>query len=180
MRISLGQIIEAIAVGVSISFTALLSLQIVWAWLFAALSAILYLYICWSRRLYAESLLQVFYLVMAYVGFRQWQGQSEVLFPEHPWLSHLILIASGAFLSFLGGSLLKAHTAAALPFVDSFTTVFSILATVIMVQADPSHWLYWIAIDATGVYLYYKRGLYLSAGLFVLYTILAINGFLQW
>ncbi|HCQ15591.1 MAG TPA: hypothetical protein DIU20_04980, partial [Cryomorphaceae bacterium] len=42
------------------------------------------------------------------------------------------------------------------------------------------NWLYWIVIDAVSIYLYVKRGLYFTAGLFVLYTFLSIKGALEW
>lgn len=180
MKFRLYRLLEPVAVMVSLCFTILLSYQVIWAWLFAALSALLYLAICWSRRLYAESFLQLFYLVMAYVGFRQWGNEPAPLFRAEAWTGHLLLISGGALISFILGRLLQRYTQAALAYTDSFTTVFSILATFMMVFTDPVHWLYWIVIDATGIYLYYQRGLYASAALFAVYTALAINGFWQW
>jgi len=42
------------------------------------------------------------------------------------------------------------------------------------------NWLYWIVIDAVSIFLYIDRGLYQTAGLFVLYLILAVIGFIAW
>lgn len=117
---------------------------------------------------------------MAYVGFRQWGNEPAPLFRAEAWTGHLLLISGGLLISFILGRLLQRYTQAALAYTDSFTTVFSILATFMMVFTDPVHWLYWIVIDATGIYLYYQRGLYASAALFAVYTALAINGFRQW
>jgi nicotinamide mononucleotide transporter len=86
----------------------------------------------------------------------------------------------GILLSLTAGYGLKKYSDAALPWLDSFTTVFSIIATALMVSLFPENWLYWIAIDAVSVYLYLKRGLKITALLFVFYTLLAINGYLTW
>jgi len=37
--------------------------------------------------------------------------------------------------------------------------------------------LYWIIIDFVSIYLYAKRGMYFGALLFVIYLLLAINGY---
>jgi nicotinamide mononucleotide transporter len=64
--------------------------------------------------------------------------------------------------------------------VDTFTTVFSVIATIMMVMAVTENWYYWIVIDAVSIFLYASRRMYLTALLFVVYTLLAINGAMQW
>ena len=45
-----------------------------------------------------------------------------------------------------------------------------------MVQGDEVNWLYWIVIDSLSVYLYAKRGMPVGALLFVVYDLMAIDG----
>ena len=42
------------------------------------------------------------------------------------------------------------------------------------------NWIYWIVIDCLSIFLYIDRGLYQTAGLFALYLILAVIGYMTW
>lgn len=43
------------------------------AWIFGGLSAGLYVYICYQSQLYIEASLQLFYVVLAIIGYLNWQ-----------------------------------------------------------------------------------------------------------
>ena len=178
-RFSRFSVLEVLAVIFSICYTVLITYGNVLCWSAAILSASLYIYICVQKRLFAETFLQCFYLCMAAYGWYHW-GQDQQVNSDWTLTSHLPLIGAGILITLLSGYLLKRYSIAALPFTDSFTTVFSMLATVLMVQLVLENWLYWIVIDSVAVYLYYKRQLKLTALLFVAYTLLAINGYFQW
>jgi nicotinamide mononucleotide transporter len=173
--------IEPLAVVSSLLYTVLLTYGNVWCWLFALFSALFYGFICWQKRLLAESVLQSFYLAMAIYGYLNWgAGLADAPAPLAS-STHVLIILGGVAFTALSGFFLKASNLnAAKPYVDSFTTVFSILATWLMVQLYPTNWAYWIIIDAVSIYLYFSRKLYLTAGLFFLYTLLSINGLIEW
>jgi nicotinamide mononucleotide transporter len=67
-----------------------------------------------------------------------------------------------------------------LPIIDSFTTVFSVIATFMLTKKILENWLYWVVIDIVSVYLYFSRELHLTSLLFILYSIIAIFGYLSW
>jgi len=71
-------------------------------------------------------------------------------------------------------------TGAALPFVDAFTTAFSIIATIMVAQKVLENWLYWIVIDFACIFIYAHRGLYLFCLLFFIYMVVAVLGYLSW
>lgn len=174
------RLLEILAVGSSLGYTILISYGIIWCWLFAALSAGFFLALCWQRKIYAEFVLQLFYLYMAYYGWQNW-GNGLAESPEmRPLNFHLLALLIGALITAAWSLVLRKFTDSKLPEIDAFTTVFSIWATLLMVQLYPENWLYWIVIDAVSIYLYYRRDLKLSAVLFLLYTLLSINGFWQW
>lgn len=135
-------------------------------------------------QLYAEVYLQVYYIGMAIYGYYTWKYGSK----DHTdkaieiWSSkkHFILILVGFLLAFLLGTFLKNYTEAASTYLDSFTTTFAIIATFMTAQRILENWIYWIIIDAVSIYLYFDRGGYLFAILFVAYTIIAIYGFVNW
>ena len=83
-------------------------------------------------------------------------------------------------ISLVSGALLHRYSAAALPFLDSFTTWGSVLTTFMVARKVLENWIYWIVIDATSIVLYLDRGLYLYAGLFVAYLVIAVFGYFNW
>ena len=67
-----------------------------------------------------------------------------------------------------------------MPIVDSFTTVFAIIATYMVTKKVLENWLYWIIIDTVSVYLYFSKDLHLTSLLFITYTIIAVFGYFIW
>ena len=174
-------IIEAIAVVLSVLYVILAAKKNILCWWAAGISVTLYIYIFFSVQLYPETGLQVFYLLMAFYGYFQWNknnGKLEIA----QWTigKHLFLILIGAIVTFLMGFYFTTYTNAKMPIVDSFTTVFSIIATYMVTKKVLENWLYWIVIDAVSIYLYFSRDLHLTSLLFVAYTIIAVFGYFSW
>ena len=174
-------IIEALAVVFSVLYVVLAAKQNIWCWSAAAISVILYIYICFTAQLYPETGLQIFYLLMAFYGFFQWNkndGKLEIA----KWTinKHLLFILTGAIIAFLMGFYFATFTSSKMPIIDSFTTVFSIIATYMVTKKVLANWLYWIVIDAVSIYLYFSRDLHLTSFLFIAYTIIAIFGYFHW
>jgi nicotinamide mononucleotide transporter len=83
-------------------------------------------------------------------------------------------------LSLISGYLLGEYSQAAWPYVDSFTTWGSVIATYLVARKYLENWLYWIVIDIVSIPLYLDRGLNLTALLFGAYVIIAIVGYFSW
>ncbi len=122
------------------------------AYIFGLVNSILYAIIAYQATLYGETMLNALYYVpMQFYGFYVWNknmnSQTNEVKKQHMtnririlWL--LILIAGtigyGFVLKFLGD---------ALPFIDSFTTVSSVVAMIISVKMYSEQWWLWIAVD---------------------------------
>lgn len=177
---------EWLAVLTSMLYVFFAAKKMVISWLFALVTSAIYIYICFHIQLYIETLLQVFYLIMAIVGWYSWRKQSSIVQNERfgiqtwKWRHHLLNIVISAVLSLLLGALFAATTNQANPYIDAFTTVYSLAATYMVTQKILENWLYWIVIDATSIYLYAERGLILSSVLFLFFTLLAVYGFFAW
>jgi len=173
--------IESVAVFFSIIYVILAAKESIWCWGAAAISVILYVYICYTAQLYPETGLQIFYLFMAFYGYYQWNKNDSTLQIQQWSISkHLLILLIGTILTFLMGFYFTTYTNAAMPLVDSFTTVFSIFATYMVTKKVLGNWLYWIVIDAVSVYLYFSRDLHLTSLLFLAYTFIAIFGYFAW
>lgn len=173
-------LIEWIAVATSIIYVILAARKMIVCWLFAFISSALYVYLCFSAQLYLESVLQLFYVVMAVVGYLLWNRSTSTEVINWNIKYHLINISVSTGLTFLLGYLFSIYTDQASPYIDASTTVFSLAATFMVTQRVLENWIYWIIIDAVSIYLYYTRDLHLTAVLFFLFTILAIVGYFSW
>jgi nicotinamide mononucleotide transporter len=67
-----------------------------------------------------------------------------------------------------------------MPFLDAFTTAASIVATWMLARKLIEHWLIWIVIDVLSMGMYLYKGMFFYAFLFVVYTIGAILGYVEW
>ena len=118
---------------------------------------------------------------MAIYGYLQWnRPKKKITIGTWPLKRHLLIFGVGIIASFILGKLFEIYTDAALPIIDSFTTIFSLFATYMVTKKILENWIYWIIIDIVSVYLYFIRDLQLTAGLFTAYTIIAVFGYLSW
>ena len=72
------------------------------------------------------------------------------------------------------------YTSASMAYVDSFTTVFAVIATWMMVERYIENWIIWIVADAIAIYLYTVKDHYPIALLFLVYTVIAVFGYYNW
>ncbi len=66
------------------------------------------------------------------------------------------------------------------PWLDSFTTALSIVGMWMLARKYVEQWWAWIVVDIVSAGLYVYKDLNFTAGLYALYTIIAIFGYLKW
>lgn len=181
---------ELAAVSSALVYVILAAREHIACWPAAVISSGIYIYILLDANLYLETGLQGFYLIMAFVGWYAWthvryQEKSQADGIGTPIRSmtrqeHGLALGLGIFFTLAAGTIFGQTTDAALPFLDAFTTGFALYTTYLVTQKKLENWLYWVVIDILSIYLYASRGLYLSALLFILYTIIALVGYFNW
>ncbi len=176
--------IEALAVLFSIAYVILAAYQNNWCWPAAIISVSLYIYICFTAKLYSETGLQVFYLAMGFYGWWQWTKKSienkKINITTIDFKKHVLIVLSGIGITLPFYFTTKNYTDAALPFSDAFVTAFSLIATFMVTKKILENWIYWIVIDSIAIYIYMNRGLQLTAVLYFIYVIIAVVGFINW
>lgn len=176
-------LLEWFAVLTGLIYIILVSAKKIHAWFFALLSSTLYVYLCYQNRLYLESGLQFFYIIMGVYGWSVWRKhKAEEAQDIIKWdlSSHLINIGTSAILTLLIGFIFDKFTNHANPYADAFISIFSLTATYMVTKKVLENWIYWILIDASSIYLYSSRELYLTSILYFLFTCLAIFGYFKW
>ena len=175
--------LESIAVLFSIIYVILVAKESIWCWAAAIISVSLYIFICYEAKLYAETALQFFYLIMAVAGYFFWKespDKKQLDIKELSIGNHALILFAGIIFTLILGYVLTIYTQAKLPLLDSFTTIFSIIATFMVIKKILENWLYFIAIDLVSIYLYNSRDLQQTAILFALYAIIACVGYYNW
>lgn len=175
-------IIEWLAVISSIIYVVLAAKRLILCWLFAFIGSCLFVYLCYVGDLYIESILQLFYVVMAIVGWISWNKEELDNSKIKKWgvNNHLFNILISGVVAFILGYIFANYTNQANPYIDAFTTCYSLSATFMVTRKVLGNWLYWIVIDIVSIYLYSQRDYNLTAVQYGIFTILAVYGFIAW
>lgn len=176
-------LLEIVAVIFGVLYTVLMAQNKISCWIFGIIGSLLsvYLFVEYAK-LYAEAILYTFYVFAGIYGWIEWKKQKivEEVY-QHKLSTHIKLITSGTVFSILlYFGLTYFFAAAEKPLIDSFTTVFSFIATYLMAKKWIENWYYWLVIDAVSTYLYLTRELEVYALLMLVYTILVVYGYWQW
>ena len=173
---------EWFAVATAILYVILATKRLILCWIFALISSALYVYICFISKLYIETFLQVFYFGMGVLGWILWKKSSTENNEIKTWgirLNLINIILSGILTLGLG-YFFKLNTDQVSPFLDAFVTSFALSATLMITKKVHEGWVYFIVVDLVSIYLYASRELYLTSFLSIVYTIIAIFGWLAW
>lgn len=176
--------LEIVAVAVSFLAIWLTARRHMACWPVGLLSCALYFKLFLDVRLYADMALQVLFGLSVVYGWIAWaRGLDErgevpmVPLARGPALVALSLGAVGAGAI---GWFTSHYTDAALPWMDSALSSFSLVAQYWTARRHPASWLLWIALDTIYVGMFVFKALWLTAGLYAAMTGLAAIGYLRW
>ena len=136
--------------------------------------------------LYADCSMQVYYVLAGLYGWAVWHRTRRTT-PETPKkapaaIVHTPLRQVGVYLAAHAAIyLLLVHfTNSTVPFWDAATTAASIVAMWMLSRRQVEQWLVWLAVDVVTAGLYLYKEIPLTAGLYALYSALAVAGYLRW
>lgn len=177
-------LIEVVAVVLAVLYLVLAIQENIWCWFCAGVSTAIFAYLFFDVRLYMESVLNVFYFLMAIYGWRKWTNgrRGDDNMPVVIWSqkTHLIAIVSILMLSSTSGYLLDTRSDAAFPYIDSLTSWGAVWATYLVARKVLENWWYWFVIDATMIFVFWAKDLQFTAVLYVLYLLLIPIGLFRW
>lgn len=175
-------ILELIAAAFGLGFITLMIYQNIWCWPLGIVSSLTSIYIFFSSKLYAESILYVFYVLIGIYGWYTWKKgrQKDLVVVTKNASYNLLMIVIGIIGSIAVGLFLSKWTDAERPFADSSSTMFSFVASFMEAHKVLSSWFFWIAINAFSIWLYLDRGLRIMSGLMVVYFLLSVAGYIMW
>jgi len=155
----------------------------IFSWPFAIISVIIYVFIFWDAKLYADMGLQVYFLIMNFYGWYYWSRKDDSKkTPVTSINSREIIFSVIGIVVFTAvlGFFLYNGTDASFPFIDSFCTACSLVAQIFLARKVMENWLIWIFVDIIYVGVYLAKDLHLTAGMYALYIYIAAIGYLEW
>ena len=160
--------------------------QNILTWPTGLLTSLLYIVVFFKSGVYAAMGLQVYYVFISIYGWYFWlkgkntNNKSHLqvqLVNKRLWIKiGLISILIYSAILFI---LIK-FSDSDVPYLDSLTTSLSIVATWMLAKKYIEHWIIWIFVDLVSTGLYIYKNLWPTVVLFIIYTIMAFLGYIEW
>ncbi len=156
----------------------------IWLWLVGIIMPALDICLYWQHGLYGDAGMAVYYTLAAVYGYCVWQwghGEKPILPISHMPL-RLYLPATVFFLVAWGTTyyILVTWTNSTVPLLDAFTNALSFVGLWALARKYVEQWLFWLAVDVVCAYLYVTKDIPFKAGLYALYTAIAVAGWFKW
>lgn len=154
-------------------------------WIFGFLASAFYIVVFFDAKFYADMSLQFYYLIISVYGWIKWhqgtaQQTDELPATRLPVRFIAPLLGVSAIIYAVYYIILSRYTDSTIPISDSMVGMLSVIATWMLARKFIENWLLWIAADALATGLFFYKGLYPTAVVFIIYTIMAIVGYVQW
>lgn len=152
-------------------------------WLVNIIAVMLYMIIFYQVHLYADALLQGVFVIMQLYGWLSWTKASAAK-PLHAGYMNQAVMARSLLIGTAGGLVLgllfSTYTQASLPWLDSMLASFSLVASYWAARKYIESWAMWCVLDAIYVLMYLHKSLNLTAFLYFIFILLALNGWRMW
>ncbi len=176
--------IEIAAVLLGIANIVLIIRRSVWNYPFALGMVTLYFFIFRDLKLYSDAGLQIFFFAVNLYGWWAWsrnRADAGEIVVERLGKSDLAAWLLGSAAATIGwGSFMAVNTDASYPYWDASVAVLSVAGQILMTRRYLENWWWWIVVNTISIPLYIVKGIYLTAGLYVLFLALAIAGLIEW
>jgi nicotinamide mononucleotide transporter len=171
---------EAIATFFGLLCVWLTIRQNVFCWPAGLVQVLLFIFIFYDAKLYADVVLHVIYVVLSIYGWIHWskpdRSQLAVTVVRHLPLWMVVVIAGTG----VWGYALTRFTDASVPYFDSFVVMASLVAQWLMARKKLESWYFWIMADIVAIGVYGYKALYMTTALYFVFLILAVTGYVAW
>jgi len=176
-------LIEWLAVGFGVSEVLLAKKNNIWLYPTGIISILLSMFLLLNVKLYAETLLSIYYLVMSVYGWIIWKkrkldGENQVSWSSNKELTIAVLI------SFVGFGvlylILRHYTDSDVPLFDAFVSATAWAGMWLLAKRKIENWIFLNISNIVAIPLLFHKKLPLMACLTTFLFTVAIFGFLDW
>ncbi|HCT71558.1 Nicotinamide riboside transporter PnuC [bioreactor metagenome] len=154
-------------------------------------SVLIFVFICFNARLYADAGINLFYFGMSVYGWYNWtrpagnSGQLAISVNslKQQWTGIGLTVIS--YWAILGLIWLfnyddTVYMQSYVPWTDSFTTSVFLVGMLLMARKKVENWAYWIIGDVISIPLYFMKGLVFTSFQYLVFLIIAVMGLIEW
>lgn len=128
-------------------------------YLYGTINVILYAYIAWKAKYYGDVMLNLlYYLPTNFIGWAAWNkhinAETNVVYKKRMTLKQDVLLTIISIVSVAGYAYILRLLGGNLPIVDSMSTVFSVIAQILMIKRFMEQWVIWIVVDVVSVIMW--------------------------
>lgn len=157
----------------------------IWVFPTGLISTAMFVYILWHYGLLGDMLINGYYTVVSVYGWWFWSKKtagkersiSRIAVQEWRFVAFLFICAV-LFVVAVYSYFDKFNVWTA--YVDTFTTAIFFVAMWLMAQKKWEHWHFWIVGNLISIPLYWYKGLTFTAFQYILFTIIAMQGYQTW
>lgn len=160
------------------------------SFIFGLVNTILYAIVALWAKYYGEVMLNlIYYLPMNFVGFIAWKkymnDETGEVIKERLSLSKSIVVYAITAVSIVIYGFILKRMGGNLPYVDSMSTVVSVVAQILSIKRLTEQWVLWIVVDIVTVFMwavdFMKGGESISTlAMWSIYLINAFIMFIRW
>ena len=147
-----------------------------WPWW--AVSSLLYAVLFYQSAYYASSALQLIFIAGGVLGWFGWGITGAK--PRKSNNKERLLIFIFLSASSLALWPILTRIGAASSAIEAFGFVGSVIAQLLMIWQRFEAWPLWLVVDAAYTYQYFKGQLFLTGALYVIFSLVAIWGWIRW
>jgi nicotinamide mononucleotide transporter len=156
----------------------------VWNWPIGIANSIFFLFLFFGAGLYANSALQLVYIVIGIFGWHEWlrggEGGTKLVIRRTPRRTSLTLLGAVLIGTVMLTFILDRLAGSTAPLWDGLTTALSLVAQYMLARKWLENWWVWISADVIYVVLYAYAGLWLTSVLYVGFLVMCWIGFQHW
>ncbi|MDD2412053.1 MAG: nicotinamide riboside transporter PnuC [Bacteroidales bacterium] len=175
-------ILESVAAFFGLLYLLLAARENYICWISGIINVAIFGWIFYHEQIFANMFLQIIYFGISIYGFYAWitkkKEHEAVIGKMDASFRGLVLIL--IILLTAATYLILQKTNSNMLFADALTAAAGIVATWMQARKYIENWLIWIPTDMLLTYLFFSHGLYITASLFAIYTIIAVYAFFNW
>jgi nicotinamide mononucleotide transporter len=173
---------EILSVGFSLASVWLARKVNIWAYPTGIIGVLIQAILCfWVWGLYADGCINVYFAIMSIWGWILWGNKTKKTAVHH-WtvIEKRISVAVMVILSSVFYAVLSRYTNSTVPLADALVSAASVSAMILMAKKAKEQWVWWMAIDIVSVPLYWYKEAPFVAFQFLIFTLLAWDGYKKW
>ncbi|RCW93852.1 nicotinamide riboside transporter PnuC [Winogradskyella arenosi] len=149
------------------------------------INTVIFVYLCYKFSLYGDLTINVYYTIMSIYGWYRWQYSNTDQHLAISTSNYKDWVKAGLIFSTTIGFVISVYLYfnrfdRVTDYIDTITTGIFFSAMWLMANKKIEHWILWIIANLISIPLYFVKGLGFTGLQFIIFLILAIQGYSAW